>query len=77
MISVMEMLLHLKQNTETDFQTDGIQGDWYLISYMGETGMLQPNHHVVRPGINVNDDETILDIVEANPGISMRLGRRV
>ena len=44
--------------------------------------MLQPNHHVGRPSINVNAEETILDIVEANPGISIvqstrRLGRRV
>ena len=45
---------------------------------MGETGMLQPSHHVGRPSINLNAKEAILDIVEANPGISTRrLGRRV
>ncbi|PSN47854.1 hypothetical protein C0J52_01240 [Blattella germanica] len=32
-VSVMEMLLQLKENTETDFQIDGIQGDGYLTPY--------------------------------------------
>ena len=70
MVSVIKILLQLKQKTQRQHPKRRVFEA--LHQRMGDTGRLQPTHHVGRSRNNVNAEEAILNIVEDHPNISTR-----